>query len=86
VPVSIVVYKVPWESLMPGPVGEYLEVIDYDPASKCFYEPIDLDDSRLLAQEGYPPSEGVPHFHQQMVYAVASLTIRHFERALVLLR
>jgi len=82
VPVSIVVYKVPWESLMPGPVGEYLEVIDYDPASKCFYEPIDLDDSRLLAQEGYPPSEGVPHFHQQMVYAVASLTIRHFERAL----
>src|SRR5262249_39017984 len=29
-----------------------------------------------------PPSEGTPQFHQQMVYAVASLTIRNFERAL----
>jgi hypothetical protein len=82
VPVSLVVFKVPWETLEPGPVGEYLEIIDYDPASKCFYEPINLDDPRLLAQEGYVPSEGVPQFHQQMVYAVASFTIRHFERAL----
>jgi hypothetical protein len=65
-----------------GPVGEYLEVIDYDPASKCFYAPVDLDDERLLAQDGLPPAEGVPQFHQQTVYAVASLTIRHFERAL----
>ena len=81
-PVSTMVFKVPWEPLMPGPLGEYLEVIDYDPASKCFYDPVDLDDSRLLAQEGYSPSEGVPQFHQQMVYAVSSLTIRHFERAL----
>jgi hypothetical protein len=57
-------------------------VIDYDPASKCFYDPVNLDDPRMLAQEGYAPSEGVPQFHQQVVYAVASLTIRHFERAL----
>jgi len=82
VPISTVVFKVPWERLDPGPVGEYLEVVDYDPASKCFYEPVDLDDPRLLAGEGYAPSEGVPQFHQQMVYAVASITIRHFERAL----
>src|SRR6185503_12419804 len=46
------------------------------------YEPVDLDDPRLLAQNGLPPSEGTPQFHQQMVYAVASLTIRNFERAL----
>lgn len=81
-PISLVVFKVPWEALRPGPTGEYLEVIDYDPASKCFYEPIDLDNSSLLAQQGYPPSEGVPQFHQQMVYAVSSLTVRHFEQAL----
>lgn len=30
-PVSQVVFKIPWEkTLRPGPVGEYLEVIDYD--------------------------------------------------------
>jgi hypothetical protein len=41
-----------------------------------------LDDSRLLAQDGLPPSEGNPHFHQQMVYAVAMSTVQQFERAL----
>jgi hypothetical protein len=81
-PISTVAFKVPWERLDPGPVGEYLEVVDYDPASNCFYDPVDLDDPRLLAEDGYAPSEGVPQFHQQMVYAVASLTIRHFEQAL----
>lgn len=76
-------YAVPWEeSIKPGPTGEYLEVIDYDPASKCFYEPVDLNDRHLLAQDGLSPSEGNPQFHQQMVFAVAMTTIRNFERAL----
>jgi hypothetical protein len=79
---SQVTFKVPWEPLGPGPLGEYLEVIDIDPGSKCFYEPVDLDSPKLLAQEGLPPSEGTPQFHQQMVYAVSSLTIQHFERSL----
>jgi hypothetical protein len=79
---SEITFKVPWEELEPGPVGEYLEVIDFDPASGCFYDPVDLEDPRLLAQDGLAPSEGSPQFHQQMVYAVASLTIRNFERAL----
>jgi hypothetical protein len=57
-------------------------VIDVDPGSGCFYEPIDLQDAALLAQDGLAPSEGTPQFHQQMVYAVASLTIRNFELAL----
>lgn len=68
--------------LEPGPVGEYLEVIDYDPASGCFYEPVDLDSPLVLAQDGVVPTEGNPQFHQQMVYAVAMTTIRNFERAL----
>ncbi len=76
------VLRVPWEDLEPGPVGDYLEVIDYDPASDCFYAPVDLDQPHLLAQDGLPASEGVPQFHQQMVYAVAMTTIRNFERAL----
>ncbi|MDR7419079.1 MAG: hypothetical protein QN178_09225 [Armatimonadota bacterium] len=81
-PISQIVFRVPWEPLAPGPVGEYLEVIDYDPAGKCVYEPVDLDDPFLLAQDGLTPSEGTPQFHQQMVYAVARLTIQSFERAL----
>jgi len=73
---------VPWEDLQPGPVGEYLEVVDADPASGAFYTPVDLNDRRALAQNGLPPSETNPLFHQQMVYAVAMSTIGHFEQAL----
>jgi hypothetical protein len=75
--------SVPWdENLQPGPVGEYLEVIDVDPASDRVYEPVDLNDPILLAQDGWAPSEGNPQFHQQMVYAVAMTTIGHFEKAI----
>jgi hypothetical protein len=81
-PVSETMFKVPWEHVEPGPIGEYLEVIDVDPASGYFYEPVNLNDLTVLAQDGLTPSEGTPQFHQQMVYAVASLTIRNFERAL----
>lgn len=81
--------EVPWERspshpnlLSPGPVGEYLEVVDVDPASGSAYAPVDLNEPALLAQDGLPPSEGSPQFHQQQVYAVAMRTIRHFENAL----
>ena len=75
--------NIPWEArLEPGPVGEYIEVVDADPASRCFYAPVDLNDRRVLAQDGLAPSETNPQFHQQMVYAVAMATIQHFELAL----
>jgi hypothetical protein len=77
-----VTLAIPWETLAgKGPVGEYLAVEDSDPADTR-YQPVDLDDPRLLAQDGWAPSEGNPQFHQQMVYAVAMKTIEHFERAL----
>lgn len=89
VTVNETVLSVPWddtpvaeEALSPGPVGEYLEVVDVDPASNRVYDPVDLNDKLLLAQSGLPPSEGNPQFHQQMVYAVGMATIRNFERAL----
>jgi hypothetical protein len=81
--INEVVLPVVWEEgLQAGPVGDYLEVVDFDPASDCFYAPVDLNDPRLLAQDGLEPSEGNPQFHQQMVYAVAMTTIQNFERAL----
>src|SRR5262249_45591132 len=76
------VYRIPFEVLKPGPIGEYVEVIDFDPASDCWYDPVDLSDEEIASQHGLPPSEGNPQFHQQFVYAVAMKTIRHFERAL----
>jgi len=81
--INEVIINVPWEdNLGLGPVDDYLEVVDYDPASRAFYAPVNLNDPRLLAQDGLPPSEGNPQLHQQMVYAVARTTISHFERAL----
>ena len=80
--INEVVYRVPYERLEPGPVGEYVEVIDFDPASKCWYEPVNLGDEAIASQQGLAPSEGNPQFHQQFVYAVVMKTIRHFERAL----
>jgi hypothetical protein len=81
--ISEITIAVPWEKhLTPGPVGEYVEVIDADPASGVFYKPVDLNAEWVLAQNGVAPSETNPLFHQQMVYAVAMTTIGHFERAL----
>jgi len=81
--VNRITLKIPWEdSLQEGPVDDYLEVVDADPASGAFYAPVDLNHPYLVAQDGLPPSEGNPQFHQQMVYAVARTTIRHFEKAL----
>ena len=75
--------EIPWEKdLQPGPVGEYIEVVDADPASGVAYKPVDLNDPRILARDGLAPSESNPQFHQQMVYAVAMTTIGHFEQAL----
>jgi hypothetical protein len=80
--INEIVFRVPWEPLTSGPVGEYLEVVDYDPASDCFYEPVDLDEIGIMAADGIDPDEGNPQFHQQFVYAVAMTTIGNFEKAL----
>jgi hypothetical protein len=74
--------EIPWEPLAAGPIGEYVEVVDYDPASGVFYHPVELDHPNLIAQDGLGPSESNPQYHQQMVYAVAMTTIHHFQRAL----
>lgn len=70
------------EELAPGPIGRLVEVIDYDATNDCYYRPAELDDRNVLLQGGLRPSESDPRFHQQMVYAVASETIKQFELAL----
>jgi len=76
-------FQVRWEEpLKPGPVGEYIEVIDYNSSERRQQAPVDLNDKHILARSGLDPSEGNPQFHQQMTYAVAMTTIQNFERAL----
>lgn len=78
-----VVYKVRWENdIQPGPIGEYLEVVDYDPMKQCMYEAANLNEAGVLNEQGYPLSEADPKFHQQQVYAVVMTTIETFEKAL----
>lgn len=77
-----IIFKIRWEPTTPGPCGEYLEVIDYDPTKECFYEPVNLENNYVLADYGLTPSEGNPCFHQQQVYAVVMSIIAQFERAL----
>ena len=75
--------QVPFEpAIGAGPVGNRVAVVDYDAANKCYYEPVNLDDPRILATNGLDPSESDPRFHQQMVYAVVSETIERFKFAL----
>jgi hypothetical protein len=80
--INEVVYRIPYEALEPGPIGEYIDVLDFDPASGCWYEPVDLREEAVATQQGLAPSEAIPQFHQQFVYSVAMKTIRHFEQAL----
>lgn len=80
---QVATVDVPYEpDLKPGPVGEYLEIVDIDPATDRIYAPVDLNARELLLTDGLKPSEGNPQFHQQMVYAVAMRTIEAFEGAL----
>jgi len=81
--INEITYEVPWEQdLQPGPEGEYIHVIDRDPASNAVYAPVNLNDPELLATDGLAPTESNPQFHQQMVYAVIMTTITNFEKAL----
>jgi hypothetical protein len=74
--------RIPFEKLKKGPVGRKIAVIDYDASNRCYYEGVNLDAATILGQNGLAPSESDPQFHQQMVYAVVSDTIRRFETAL----
>lgn len=91
--INNVVYKIRWEELLEedgktpsvGPVGEYVEVVDFDPTigvNGTLYAPVNLNDPYVLANDGLTPSESNPQFHQQFVYAVSMLTIQNFEQAL----
>ena len=77
-----VVADVMYEKIEPGPAGRLVEIIDYDPVHKCWYEPVDLDDPAVMLDSGLEVAETDPRFHQQMVYGVVMRVLETFERAL----
>jgi hypothetical protein len=73
--------NVPFEAdLRPGPDGSLVQVVDFDAPRNQWYEPVNLNDPAVLAQDGLRPAEGDPRAHQQIVYAVATSVIERFER------
>ena len=79
---SIATVKVPYEPIEPGFRGSVFEVDTRDGVTGQSYRALDLDDRRVLLASGRDPSPGDPLFHQQMVYAVASLVYARFKTAL----
>ena len=52
------ILEVAWEdNLQPGPIGEYLEIVDIDPSARCCYAPVNLNHPNILAERGLPPSD-----------------------------
>jgi hypothetical protein len=86
---GVVTVAIPWEPLWPGPRGARVVVTDYDSgrmvggeSARGFYEPVNLDTTRIAIQAGLAPTETDPRFAQQMVYAVAMRTLEAFDKAL----
>ncbi len=77
---AVATIDVPWEPLLPGPVGSLLAIEPSDGA--VLNSGVDLDDPRLLIQGGLDPSVSDHRFHQQMVYAVGARTYAQFQAAL----
>jgi hypothetical protein len=81
-PLNTLTVELENEPLQVGPTGARIRVVDYDGGSRCFYEPVNLDDPAILMQGGLEPTESDPRFHQQMVYAVAMKVLENFDKAL----
>ena len=79
---NVMTLSVAHEPLTPGPRGRNVAVTDYDASNRCYYAPVNLDDPDVVMEDGLPPSEADPRFHQQMAYAVAVKTMENFSYAL----
>lgn len=79
---AVTTLNVPYERLKRGPRGSVFDVRDND--GRYTYLPVDLDDPKILLNDGVEPSasRSSPEFRQQMVYAVASSVYAVFRTAL----
>ncbi len=77
---AIATINVPYEPLLPGPIGHLFEVECADGDQR--FSPLDLESPRILINDGLSPAVSSPGFHQQMVYAVASSVYATFRSSL----
>ena len=73
--------RLPYEELVPGPVGHRVQVVDYDASTGTLYEPARLPEGETRA----PADErilGDPAFHAQNVYGLVMSALGRFELAL----
>lgn len=79
---AVAALEVPYEPLTRGPAGALFTVVDFDETRQRHYDAVDLEAPFVLMQDGCTPAVADPHFHQQMVYAVASRVYFSFKLAL----
>jgi hypothetical protein len=79
---AIAVVDVPYEPVSPGPAGSLLAVVSDERAGEEAMPPLQLDDPRLMLEQGRDPSATDPAFRAQMAYAVCAITYGAFKRAL----
>jgi hypothetical protein len=76
------VINVPYEPLERGPAGARFVVEKIENPPLKDYEPVDLEDRRILIRNGRDPAPSDPAFHHQMVYAVCCSVYAAFRAAL----
>lgn len=74
--------RVPYEPLLPGPVGCLFAVDGTDATEGRLHVPVDLESPALVLAAGLEPTQSRPQFHMQMTYAVCSSVYRRFREAL----
>jgi hypothetical protein len=73
--------SIPYEDLLPGPMGYAVHVVDYDASSQTMYQPTVVEAGDIVA----PPSTqivGDPDYHAKNAYAIVMRTLQRFEFAL----
>src|SRR5690349_2270167 len=53
---AVAIVNVPYEPLLPGPVGAVIAVDDFDASRKTRHSPVDLDAPTALLESGREPS------------------------------
>jgi hypothetical protein len=79
---SMAIVNVPYEPLESGFRGRLFEVDCHDGGNGRSYRSLNLDDRKVLLNDGRTPSPADPLFHQQMVYTVATLVYATFKKGL----
>ena len=71
--------SIPYEDLLPGPMGYAVHVVDYDASSQTYYKPAIVPGEDIKAPDDIL---GDPTYHAVNAYAIVMRTLQRFEFAL----